>query len=56
MKTGGALCTAFGISPSVSPSLQPVDELSVLLLIEDNLLEVGKFVLATTTDDDDDDE
>jgi len=39
LKTGGALCTAFNVSPSVSPSLYPVEELSVLLLVDDSLLD-----------------
>jgi hypothetical protein len=39
LKTGGALCTALSVSASVSPSLYPVEELSVLLLVDDSLLD-----------------
>jgi hypothetical protein len=40
LNTGGALCTALGVSASVSPSLYPVEELSVRRLAEDSRLVV----------------
>lgn len=49
LKAGGALCTALGVSVSVSPSLYPVDELSARLLTDDSRLEAfTRFVFTVT--------